>query len=159
MCIRDSCYSEAQRDAFHSRYVVLTATSLGILFLSVLWLIGSQALPLPAFWRDGLSGSIFFLGVALGVSLLLWTGIQKEKYNIEEYNRENDPDDETRARRSKIGRVCACIMMVATAAFVVCIFALPLWRGEAAAILYSVGGIGCGVAAVALNRAGKGEKK
>ena len=28
-----------------------------------------------------------------------------------------------------------------------------------AAILYSVGGIGCGVAAVALNRAGKGEKK
>lgn len=155
----EDCYSEAQRDAFHSRYVVLTASSLGILFLSLLWLLGCQALPLPTFWRDGLSGSIFFMGVALGVSLLIWTGIQKEKYNIEEYNLENDPDDETRARRGRIGSICACIMMAATAAFVVCIFALPQRLGEAAAILYSVGGIGCGVAAVALNRAGKGEKK
>ena len=51
------------------------------------------------------------------------------------------------------------LRQAATAAFVVCIFALPQRLGEAAAILYSVGGIGCGVAAVALNRAGKGEKK
>ena len=155
----EDCYTEAQRDAFHSRYVVLTASALGVIFLSVLWLLGSQALPLPARWNDSFSGSIFFVGIALGVALLIWTGIQEEKYHIDNYNRENDPDDETRARRSRIGRLCACIMLASTAVFVVCIFALPQWRDEAAAIIYSVGGIGCGITAVALNHTGKSEKK
>ena len=130
-----------------------------VLIVSVLWLLGSQALPLPARWNDSFSGSIFFVGIALGVALLIWTGIQEEKYHIDNYNRENDPDDETRARRSRIGRLCACIMLASTAVFVVCIFALPQWRDEAAAIIYSVGGIGCGITAVALNHTGKSEKK
>ena len=42
-------------------------------------------------------------------------------------------------------------MLASTAVFVVCIFALPQWRDEAAAIIYSVGVIGCGITAVALN--------
>ena len=49
--------------------------------------------------------------------MLVYAGFQKEKYNIEKYNKERNPSPERKRRNALIGKICGCIMMLATCVY------------------------------------------
>ncbi len=99
---------------------------------------------------DDLIGGFFLLAIAGAVCILTYAGMQKAKYNIEEYNKEANPSPERRRRGALVGKLCGCIMLAATIVYMILGFVYNLW--ERAWIVYAVGGILCGIVAIALSR-------
>ena len=98
---------------------------------------------------ESLGGALFMLLVAGAVFAFVYGGMQEDKYKIWKYNRDNNPDPESKRRLDLIGVACGVIMLLATAVYV----GLGLTRNAwgTAWWLFAVGGILCGVVSVALN--------
>ena len=88
--------------------------------------------------------------VAVAASWLTYTGLQKAKYDIKGYNKDNNPSPEKKKRNELIGKLCGCIMLVATIVFFLVGFLNSAW--EVSWIAYAVAGILCAVVAVILGR-------
>ena len=142
-------YTEEQKEAFQARFVWHIAGGVGaILFAVVLLALFFFAFP----ERDPYESyaMAFFLPFVAGaVGSFIYGGIQHDKYDIEKYNRENNPTPETKRRRDLTGTVCGVIMLLATAVYVGLGLALDLWR--TAWWVFAVGGILCAVASVVLS--------
>lgn len=76
--------------------------------------------------------------------------LQKEKYNIKGYNKENNPSPEKKKRDELIGKLCGCIMLISTIVFFLIGILKEAWRYSYLAFV--VGGILCAIAAIALSR-------
>ncbi len=153
-------YTEEEKERAYRRYTVRIAAGIGIILLAVLFvLVADESLgrllagTAMAEKADDLLGGGFLLAVAAGVSFLVYGGMQKSKYNIDEYNKEARPSPEQKKRKALVGKVCACIMLVATMAYMLLGFLWDLWIR--AWVAFAVGGILCGIAAVALSRDGE----
>lgn len=167
-------YTEEEKDRAYRKFTVRIAVGVGIILVSLLFVIvaGEVALDVvgtesPAYAGSGdeafmisgaemtlklddMTGGIFLLAIAAAVSILTYGGMQKAKYNIEEYNKEANPSPERKRRGNLIGKLCGCIMLAATIVYMIMGFVYNLW--ERAWIVYAVGGILCGIVAIALSR-------
>ena len=85
--------------------------------------------------------------------MLVYAGFQKEKYNIEKYNKERNPSPERKRRNALIGKIYGCIMMLATCVYLFLGFTSGSW--EAAPEVYSIAAIFCGITVVVLEGEGK----
>ena len=153
-------YTEEEKEQAYRRYTVRIALGVGIILVALLVVIvaddwvgagimdGAQAKRL-----DDMTGGFFLLAVCGAVCLLTYGGMQKAKYNIAQYNKEANPSPERKRRGALIGKLCGCIMLVATIVYMISGFVYNLW--ERAWIVYAVGGILCGIVAVALSRDGE----
>ena len=141
-------YTEEQKEAFQRRFVWHVAGGVGaILFALALLLLFFSAFPEREPYES--YSMAFFLLIAAGaVWSFIYGGIVHDKFDIARYNRENNPTPETKRRNDLVGTVCAVIMLLATAIYVGLGLALDLWK--TAWWVFAVGGILCGVAAVAL---------
>ncbi len=153
-------YKEEEKEKFDQRYIVLMLTGIGILLAGVIFMVLAESIPVPpGFTRDVYDGAIM-LFVTAGVPVIVWTALQKSKYNVEEYNREHDPDKEEKSiivekneaeeRRGRlISMLCSCIMILCTIIYIVAGFGFDLW--EKAWIVYVVGIFLCGIVNVVVN--------
>ena len=91
---------------------------------------------------------IFLLFVMAAVSILTYTGLQKQEFNVEMYNKENDP--KAKKENSLVAVWCGCIMLIATILFLIAGLVFRLW--EICWIVYPVGGLICGMVTLILNR-------
>lgn len=85
----------------------------------------------------------------VGIGLLVYGGMHKSKYNIEEYNKSINPTEEEKRRGKRLGVWCGSIMMVAAAIYLIGGFffhGFGTWW-----VVFPVGGIICGIAAMLLN--------
>ena len=90
--------------------------------------------------------------------MLVYAGFQKEKYNIEKYNKERNPSPERKRRNALIGKIYGCIMMLATCVYLFLGFTSGSWA--AAPEVCSIAAIFCGITVVVLEGEGKqGNKK
>lgn len=99
---------------------------------------------------EDLANGIFLFLVAAGAGMVVYGGIQKSKYDIEEYNKSQNPTEEEKKRNRLIGAWCGVIMMAATIIYLVGGFrydGFGTWW-----VVYPAGGILCGIAAVIINR-------
>lgn len=87
---------------------------------------------------------------ALGIGLLVHTGLGNAKYDVAGYNKENHP--ELKKHGQKISIWCGCIMIMAAILFFIAGFVFKLW--DICWVVFPVGGMFCGMAALILN--GKG---
>ncbi len=88
--------------------------------------------------------SIFFLFLTAAVPVLVWAGIQKDKYDIESYNREIEKE---RNPRHELGdKLCGTVMLLATIAFLLMGFLGNLWHP--AWVVFPIGGCLCGVISI-----------
>ena len=142
-------YTEEENDAFHQKFVWYIAGGVGAILFGVVLLVGVFAFLPEKEPYESFAAAVFMLLVAGAVFSFIYGGIQEDKYKIWKYNRDNNPDPESKRRLDLIGAACGVIMLLATAVYV----GLGLTRNAwgTAWWLFAVGGILCGVVSVALN--------
>ena len=142
-------YTEEEKDAFHQKFVWYIAGGVGAILFGVVLLVGVFAFLPEKEPYESFAAAVFMLLVAGAVFCFIYGGIQEDKYKIWKYNRDNNPDPESKRRLDLIGAACGVIMLPATAVYV----GLGLTRNAwgTAWWLFAVGGILCGVVSVALN--------
>ncbi len=163
-------YTEEEIERFEGKFPILIAAPIGMILIGVIWsiVVDEIGLPLPAGCSNELYNSIFLLLLAIAVTILIYAGMQKAKYAIKEYNKENNPSPEARKKNEKVGRWCGCIMMIATILFLLSIGVASMefmqakdagidynWNSSIVAfswVVFPIGGIICGIVAVLLGK-------
>lgn len=141
-------YTPKQRSAFQKTFVWLISGGVGaILFGVAMVTLGEQFLE-ERFYGDQMAAVLVAI-VAGAVTAFIYGGLQSEKYNVEKYNRENNPTPEVKARQGLIHTICTILMVLVSALYVGLGLALHLWG--TAWWIFAVGGILCGVVNIALD--------
>ena len=138
-------YTKGEREAFAEKFPMRIAAGIGIILIGLLFVMNMDDWPLRAGMTDDFYTGIFLLVAAIGVGVLVHTGIEKEKYDLAAYNRENNLSGEMRKINQKIGVWCGCIMILAAIFFLVAGF-IGFWR--ISWIAFPVGGMLCGMVAL-----------
>lgn len=160
-------YSEEERERADEKFTVRIVTGIGIILAGLVFAAVSEGLPVPQGYTAMLYEWSFLAFATAGVSVLVYAGLQKSKYNIEEYNKENALErgyEDYAARKTEeilsqgrnadrgnqlIGVVNACIMIFTTIIFLICGLGFDLW--EKCWIAYPVGVLLCGIVSIILN--------
>ena len=141
-------YTDAEKDAFHQRFVWYIAGGVGAILFGILLIAvcfdDGEGTP-----RESLGVGVLLLLVAGAVTSFIYAGLTEDKYKIWKYNRDNAPSPEARRRLSLIGTVCGSLMLLAAAVYTGLGLALDLWRESV--WIFAVAGILCGLASVVLN--------
>ena len=142
-------YTEEEKDAFHQKFVWYIAGGVGAILFGVVLLIGVFAFLPEKEPYESIAAAVFMLLIAGAVFSFIYGGMQEDKYKIWKYNRDNNPDPESKKRLNLIGAACGVIMLLATAVYVGLGLTRNAW--STAWCLFAVGGILCGVVSVALD--------
>ena len=137
-------YTEKQKADFRRRFVWYIAGGVGAILFGVFLMILTFAFFPEQEPYETIAGTVFLLIVAGAVWFLIYGGMMAGKYNIPEYNWENNPTPEDKAKRRRAGTACAIIMLLATALYLFLGLSYDKW--ETAAAIYPVAGILCGAA-------------
>lgn len=140
-------YTQEEKDAFDSHFPARIATGIGLLLIGILIGMNGDTLPLPGSMTDDFYYGIFLLIVTAGVSILIYTGMQKQEYDIEAYNKDNSQKNSGKC--DPIAAWCGCIMLVATIIFLTAGLVFRLW--EICWIVYPIGALLCGIVTLILN--------
>lgn len=164
-------YTEEVIEQFERKFLWLMAAPIGAIIIDVACQSLLEKIFLNRGLSDDFSGGIFLWVIAAAVTVLVYGGIQKSKYSVETYNKENEynkeQSKERKAVQKKIGKWCGVIMLVATILFLLSIgveigdfqdaMAAGLgypWETSILAyswIVFPIGGIICGIVAVIFN--------
>ncbi len=152
-------YTEDEKEQAYRSYTVRIATGVGIILIGFLLLmVGDARIEImtdvmdAAFTEraESLLCSVFILMIAVAVTILVYGGLQKSKYDIKQYNAETNPSPEKKKRDALIGKLCACIMMTSVIIYLLISFLSESWKMSW--IVFAVGGIVCGIVSVALSK-------
>lgn len=147
-------YGAEEIERFSRRFPLLIALPTALILIGVVLVIGLSAMAVPSGWEeerwDSLCSAPLLLCITLSAPTYVYAGMQKSKYDIDAYNREHAQDKESLERNRKSDAVCGCIMLTATAAFLLMGLLGNLWA--VAWVVFPVGGILCGIVSTAVNR-------
>lgn len=140
-------YKKEDVDRFNHQYPLLIAIPTALILIGVIWTVGSGEIHVPSGMSkdqwDALLAAPLLLLITVSVPIYVYAGMQKSKYDIEEYNRKHSQDEETLKRNKKTGAWCGVIMLTAVAAFLLMGFLGDLWK--TAWVVFPIGGILCGI--------------
>ena len=152
-------YTEEQIDAFERRFPLLIAFPVVLILIGVV--VQVAIVMVPELTNMGtndewalLGTSILLLCITVAVTILVWAGIQKSKYNIEEYNRQTQQELAPTPEQKRLNRLTGAIwgsgMVLATALFLLLGFIWELW--DSAATIYPVAALLCVAVTIFLKR-------
>ncbi len=140
-------YSQEEIDNYNNKFSKMIALSISIILIGVVVLMTIIALEI--FNEDStFPVSILMCFVSIAAPLLVNTGIQKDKYDIEKYNRENAIC--SKKELDKVDRYCGVIMITATIIYLLISFIFHIW--EISWIVFPVGGMLCGIVSILLRK-------
>ncbi len=146
-------YSEEEVEAFDRKFPYFIAIPTVLILLAIIALIAQEMIQRPAGLSleqyEALWAGLFLLVLTLATPLYIYGGMQKAKYNIPEYNKENAQTPENLRKQQRIGTACGSIMLLATAIYLV--MGLGFNRWELAPIPFAAGGLLCAVASMVLS--------
>lgn len=142
-------YTDAEKDAFHQKFIWMIAGGIGAILFGVVLLVGAFSFLPEQEPYESCVAALFLLIIAGAVTTLVYAGMQEDKYKIWKYNRDNNPAPEAKKRLNLIGTVCGCIMLTATAFYVALGFIRFSWGSSW--WVFPVGGILCGIASTILD--------
>lgn len=149
-------YTEEEKDQAYRKFTVRIAVGVGLILVGLLvQLTGGVALEEAvlsreaAVQRETVLDAVFMLMISAAVPILIYAGMQKEKYDIEKYNKEGNPSPERIKRNMLKRKVCGCIMLLATCVYLFWSFMTNNWG--LTWVVYPIAGILCGVAALVLS--------
>ncbi len=141
-------YTPEEKEDFDSHFPAKIATGVGLILVGMLIGMNGDTLPLPQGMNEDLYYGIFLMFVTAAVAFLTYTGMHKQEYDINAYNKENAMKNEQ--KNSRIAVWCGCIMLFATIVFLIAGLVCNLWR--ICWVVYPVGGLLCGMVSLILNR-------
>lgn len=153
-------YSEAQKEQFQHKFPVLLVTGIVLVMLGIMILIGvSMVVGEKRMEQDEalscLMTACFMLFITIAAPVFIYAGMQKYKYNTEEYNLENRPE---KSKCQKLQQALnSCIMLLATTIFLVWGLVFEGWN--ICWIVYVVGGLLCGVTSTICGALERQERK
>jgi len=143
-------YSGEDIEAADRKFRLQITLGIGLLFLGVLWLVGSFALPIPVDIGRQVYVAIAILIFGIAVAIMSYSGMQKDKYDIDKYNQSNTPEarqaEKENDENSPVGKWCGAVFMIAIAVFLVLGLGWQMWHPgwiafPAAIFLCAVGAI------------------
>lgn len=148
----DNFYSEEEIDAFNKKFSIYVTIGVVLILIACLITMAADTISSEVYISnsvdiEAITMSIFFVLITAAVVLFVYSGIQKEKYNIQNYNLMHDKDSETYKKERLTGTICGCLMMTATIIYLICGFILNKW-GMPSVVVFPTFGIGCGIAAI-----------
>lgn len=152
-------YTEEEIYRFEKKFPLLIAAPVAAIILNIACTVMLETVFVKAGYSEDLSGGVFFLILSVAVGTLVYAALQKEKYNIKEYNAESFPTKE----QSKIAKWCGVIMLIATALFILSIGIEAFgwadgeqdWRNSIMSfswVVFPIGGIICGIVAIIFSK-------
>ena len=144
-------YTKEEKEAFEKRFPMLITTAIGLI-LTGMFIFGmnGEHLPLRTGMTEDFYYGLFMVCVTAAVGIFVYSGMKKDEYDVEKYNKSNCPDLESRKKNAMITVWCGCIMIVATIIFLVAGLIYNLW--ESCWIVFVVGGLLCGIVSLILKR-------
>lgn len=150
----ENFYSEEEVDRFNKKFSIMVAFGVAIILIGIVITIGTNMilsnLESSNIDFDGICGSIFLLTVTIGVTTLVYSGMQKSKYDINEYNLMHDKESDAYKKDRLSGTICACLMMSAVIIYLIAGFVFGEW-GMPSVVVFPIFGIGCGIASIIIN--------
>lgn len=144
-------YTEEEKDVFNSKLPVRMAAGVGLILIGMLIFgMNGDSLPLRVGMTEDFYYGLFMICVTIAVGIFVYNSMKKEEYDIEKYNRDNNPDPDKRKTYEKLAVWCGCIMLVATILFLIAGLVFGLW--EICWIAYPIGGLLCGIVALVIQR-------
>ena len=138
-------YKSEQVKSFESKMPVRMAVGIGLIILGFILTIGIDAMETSRL-KDALDGSVFLFCVAIGVTVLTYNGMIKDKFDIEKYNNENKKEEKRKKSGSKYAKWYGIIMIIATMVFFVSGFLFEWW--EYSWVAFVIGGLLCGIVGI-----------
>ncbi|MCM1252451.1 MAG: helix-turn-helix domain-containing protein [Clostridium sp.] len=153
----ENFYHESEIDKFNKKFTVMITSGLVLILIGVLISIGTMGTDavssviqqnMPASYDyEIISGAFFFLLIAIAVTVFVYAGMQKSKYNIEEYNLSHDTESDYYKKNQLKGRINGCLMLLAVIIYLILGFVWNKW-GMPSVVVFPVFGIGCGIASI-----------
>lgn len=140
-------YTDKEKAEFEEKFPRRIAAGIGLILIGLLIGMNGEDLPVREGMQEEFYYGVFLLLAAIGVSIIVYMGLGKEKYEIDAYNKESSPSK--REVNKAVSVWCGCIMLLATILFLVAGLVFELWR--ICWVVYPVGGLLCGIAALVLN--------
>lgn len=140
-------YSEEEIDNYNKKFAIMIASSISIILIGVV--VFMMLIALKIFSEDSIFPvSILMCFITVAVPILVNAGIQKDKFDIKKYNKENSlySKDEF----DKVGKYCGVIMIIATIIYLLISFIFNLWA--ISWIVFPVGGMLCGIVSILLKK-------
>ena len=147
-------YKHEVLERFDRRFPFLIALPTALILIGVIWTIGSNAILEPLDLSDDQLGMfvaapLLFL-ITVSVPIYIYAGMQKSKYDIDAYNQEHAQNEEKLREDSKNGRWSSCIMLTATAVYLLMGFIGHQW--QIGWVVFPIGGILCGIVSILLKK-------
>lgn len=140
-------YNEDEIAKFNLKYPKAIALSISLILIGVIFLISLYGIGLID--DESTIPVVVLMGfVTVSVPIMIYFGIQKDKYDIEKYNKENSK--EYKEKNNLVGKVCSVIMIIATILFFISGFVYYMW--EINWIVFPIGGMMCGIVSTILNK-------
>jgi len=143
-------YPEEEKEEFERSFIKRIAIGIGMILFGMLIGMNGENFPSYKGINEDFYNGIFLVFVTAAVSIIVDSGMHREEYDVEKYNKDNRPDQETRKKNQMLSVWCGCIMLIATIIFLVLGLVFLLW--EICWIVYPVGGLLCGIAALIIKR-------
>ena len=143
-------YPIEEKEEFQKKQPARIAFGVGLILVGMLLGMNAEYFPLLRGMKEDIYYGVFMLMVASAVGIFVHSGMKKEEYNTEKYNRQNHPDPAEKEKDKKIGIWCGCIMLIATILYLIAGFCFELW--QISWIVYPIGGMLCGIAALLVKR-------
>ncbi len=140
-------YSEEEIDNYNKKFAIMISLSISIILIGVV--VFMLLIALKAFSEDSIFPvSILMCFITVAVPIIVNAGIQKDKYDIKKYNKENSLYSKNEF--DKVGKYCGVIMIIATIIYLLISFIFNLWA--ISWIVFPVGGMLCGIVSILLKK-------
>lgn len=147
-------YTSEEKAQFEGKFPIRIATGIGIILIGALIAMSAENFPVWAGIKEEFYYGIFLFLVAGAVGIFVHTGLGKDKYDIEAYNKGNDKS--VKKENEKVGIWCGCVMILAAILFFVAGFVYDLW--DICWIVFPVGGMICGIITLILKLRSNGKE-
>ncbi|MBR6617387.1 MAG: helix-turn-helix transcriptional regulator [Oscillospiraceae bacterium] len=157
-------YTEEEQDAFHKKFIAMIVTGISLVLVGVVCIIGAGLIVGEEYldtndFAASLAASLLMAFVTAGTGFLIYGGMQKSKYDIEEYNQENtaETEGEEGPKNPIVKAICASIMVIATLIFLMTGFLQNAWHINW--VVYVAGALLCAVVNILGNAIEKSKEK
>ena len=151
-------YPEERIEIFDRKFGILISSAIGLMLAGIMWMIGSSALPLPEGCTRSLFIAIFIVILAVSIMIMVYAGMQKDKYDIEKYNKVNSKEAKEQAKKNEenplVGKICGSLFLLSVTAYLIMGFVWHLW--SAAWIVFLVFIVMCALSALIFSKNSKG---